>query len=478
MIADGYQSELASTIQKLADVLDELSELLRRGDENREQPSPEDGGVDGNDAPLAAPDLDAETLHLGELEQVREWLGARGVALCGVNTSLSDFESAMLVVARLFGDHFEDLESLHDAVRSTLNSTGRFSVKMGQCSGETIGRNVALAQNLASLGVFLDVRYDKASRVLTGRTQISDGRIINFFTGRWFELWVRDRLLAALERRPSSVFSNLTLSLPNGQTREMDLLAFVHGQPLWIECKTGEPETYLQRFRELREVLHIDPRRSVLALLQVNATVSDQLTKIWGIEVIGRKDLPGALADIINSGPISHDGSASDAMAASPSVVGSLESYLRHRDLRPLPGLRTRLLGVLVTVWNESGPGTTLGDLSQVLASRVPEASRAVARELLKALYLGGAFNDFGGVPLASMASPVAEIVSLCPEELLRHCALGYARAILNADADWFSSESNKREFTTVTDCPPPTQSELEALLQGWGADGSSQAAE
>jgi len=114
-----------------------------------------------------------------------------------------------------------------------------------------------------------------------------NGKVINFFTGGWFERYVYQKIsdLLIKNKLKFTHLANPQIILPNGDDFELDLLFLIENQPLWVECKTGEYQAYVQKYSNARKILNIPKNRSVLIILGISDDIAEKLTELYDITI-------------------------------------------------------------------------------------------------------------------------------------------------------------------------------------------------
>ncbi|NUQ02037.1 MAG: hypothetical protein HUU35_19490, partial [Armatimonadetes bacterium] len=213
------------------------------------------------------------------------WLAARSIEV----RQYREPAPADAVYDRLalqLGSHFDDLRPLHDQIRRRQGNGGSFSLDLRQASQVQNTSICNFCTELHRQAFLTEYHYDRRARRLTGRLQRVP-RVINFITGGWFEryvLLITTRLLRGAGRKVDALV-NPQIVYPNGDAFELDLVLMVDGEPLWIECKTGDYQQYVHRYAEAQGQLGLRPQRGVLVVLGLADEITTSLSYTCALTV-------------------------------------------------------------------------------------------------------------------------------------------------------------------------------------------------
>lgn len=239
--------------------------------------------------PGEGPDVDPNS------QPVVDWLAARGIQ---VRTMRGDEPADDVYdwLATYLGRRFDNLRPLHDVIRRSLAKSRSFTLSLAGAPPGRISDTTQLCTKLLECAFLTHYYYDRNARRVFGTVQAS-GHVINFFTGGWFERYVRILLHQAFDGLVSdrALLSNAQVVLPGGHDFELDLLALLDGQPLWIECKTGDYQEHIDHYSRTRAVLGVPPDRSILVVLGLPDDLIETLTRLYDLRLANQHTLEGLL---------------------------------------------------------------------------------------------------------------------------------------------------------------------------------------
>ena len=123
-----------------------------------------------------------------------------------------------------------------------------------------------------------------------------DGHVQNFLTGGWLERYVLQVTRQVVEKRTGAwhyeqALSCAHLTLPDQSEAEFDMLLGTADKVLWVECKTGDWQSYVKHFRTINaQFLHLPPTQAVLVLLgevdEIDKASNGELTSMTVLDMV------------------------------------------------------------------------------------------------------------------------------------------------------------------------------------------------
>lgn len=197
---------------------------------------------------------------------LREWFAARQIdatfVLDAVDTTGYFDEAAREIVA-----HHETVADLMEQIRWAYRKEFSWiNVDLGRREPAAREAIMAFCRQLYGYTLFSRYSFKKQTQVLGLGIQPAPV-VRDFFLGAWLEwhaLWTLLHLCAT-NRQEFSCARNVTLSLQEAGTRELDVAALVAGRTLVvIECKTGEFRADIGKYTRLRQRLGLDRTQFIL----------------------------------------------------------------------------------------------------------------------------------------------------------------------------------------------------------------------
>ena len=123
--------------------------------------------------------------------------------------------------------------------------------------------------------------------------------IRDFFSGEWLEWYALVSCLqyAKARKRRFSCARNLSITLHNGESHELDVFMLIDGnQPICIECKTGEFRQNIDKYLGLRKRLGIPGRNFVMCITGLSDEHARGLTAMYDLAFVNERELAAHLS--------------------------------------------------------------------------------------------------------------------------------------------------------------------------------------
>jgi len=123
--------------------------------------------------------------------------------------------------------------------------------------------------------------------------------IRDFFSGEWLEWYALVSCLqyAKARKRRFSCARNLSITLHNGESHELDVFMLIDGnQPICIECKTGEFRQNIDKYLGLRKRLGIPGRNFVMCITGLSDEQAKGLTAMYDLAFVNERELAAHLS--------------------------------------------------------------------------------------------------------------------------------------------------------------------------------------
>ena len=306
-MADELPERLLEVLDRIAQSLEAIEQELRlwreAGLSVNERRTPEEENS------AKASETDSEVTSREEQpfpeDLLRSWLGVRGLTLQHV-THLNLEEEPWDWFARFLGNRFEHLCSFYERWKRALSLRQSFSLELRTAPPQQISDIVQFALRLKEASLIVDYQYYRSARMIRVMPAFSSD-IIKFVTGGWLERYV-GRLLWDMVKEMSLnpaqffVFLNIQLLLPNQQQTELDLLALYQNQALWLESKTGDYSSSVERWQQNSVYLQLPATHAGIVLLEFPSPTAQQMLKQrTGMQVLSLNTLPEFLRNVMQS---------------------------------------------------------------------------------------------------------------------------------------------------------------------------------
>lgn len=453
---------LEAILQELKSVTAELR-LLRS--ELKVQPSPR------VDEAVSAISLEQVVESPDETEEgsalvVYDWLIAKGITVKNYREQ-SAADTVFDQLALFLGERFKNLSRVHEFIRRSLSTGSSFTLNLSSSRQEEIADSTKFCTMLSSYAFLSSYKYNKFTKTIYAAPQ-RVGKVINFFTGGWFERYIYLRILSLLSqnRLEFTCLLNPQITFSNGDDFELDLLFLIDGQPLWVECKTGDYQVYIAKYSDARRLLSIPKSRAILIILGIPNDLTASLTNLYDITVANEDNfLERVCAAVGLWGYVQEQESIGLPTLSGIVVPSSLYTLLKKAGLRPVPEYRQQVIAELIAVVRSLDQPMTMNEVKSVLANKV-RASKSQLQDLLNAIVRSGCLLDDDGLTVLSFTSPFSKLVSNNPSVIESKCIESYVSAVLLVDPTYFENPHNVGEFERIVGGKAPDMATIGRLRE------------
>lgn len=431
-----------------------------------------------------AEDPDQEDLAGEEAAQeIIQWLNWQQVEVENYQEPDDQADALLDGLSLYLGDNYDVLSRFHWRLRGSVGRRTHFS--LDQCDPREKGIHSQFLKKLKACDYLSLGRVvkgsDKPDYIIAAPHSRPD--IQGFLDGGWFERFVYYKIVELLNAEvvDYQYLRNPKIVYQDGKNAELDLFFVIGGQPLVVECKTGQ-EFDIAKFAEHRNRLGLQPHQALLVALSLPDDQAYLRSKNWGIGVA----TPSTFLDHIKRLIPQEEGGAtaadnepeatihpanlhladpvdaasfSSSASSSPEDSGdeSLESFFKQRNLNLAPEYRGQVLAALSQFFNaaDTNVPTIFNQLTKHIRDAVKEEtgiSRGKVNEVLNGLRYSNYFLDRNGKPVVTITQPIHSIVSTDPDMLEQVCLDFYASRIAQLiDPDYLKTPENLQEFERLT---------------------------
>lgn len=368
-----------------------------------------------------------------------------------------DEDEVFDALSMFLGDKYESLSRLHDLIRKNLQTGSSFSLNLSGKSQEEIANNTNFCSQLNVYAFLSSYHYNSSAKTIYATPQ-KMGKVTNFFNGGWFERFVVKKISALFSENGLSYecLSNPKIVLQNGDSHELDMLFFEGEQPLWIECKTGDYQAYINKYSTIRKTISVPKRRSVLIVLGIADALSAKLTSIFDITVASQGNFLEKIRSTLDRSKkpkhiavnteLKNDKEKDESEQKAINKPSSLSVILNNSHLRPLPEYRMSVIKKLISVVQALEQPKNMTEVKTMLAEQLT-LSKSQLQDILNAIVRSGCLLDNAGNVVSSFSLPFATLVSVEPDIIEGHCLESYVVAVLKAEPDYFDDAHNISKF-------------------------------
>jgi hypothetical protein len=401
-------------------------------------------------------------------------------------------------VAVYLGRNYSNLKSLHQRLRRSNKSGKRFHFPLHQpdqpANAETVQVNLEFCELLRQ-AKFLDYHYNDTEEAKAVSLVVNEREDLErYLNGGWFERFIFYQVsdfLTSLEL-PHSCLENAKVIFPDGDRHELDLMFWVDGIPLWIECKAGRSfHEYFTLYSRLRIDFGIPKENALVVVLKLSAQQARTRTLLHHVTVINPSMLEPMIEIALNLRPHQTTQQFLAACVNAKEVERSSaapfpSTPLSRANLKPVPQHRTAILTALVEQFKQPiVPTNSFVLKSQLLASLTqatdefsqPISATAISH-VLTSLRVSGCFLDQDQQPVQRLGAAFASLCSLDVAQLEAKCIESYICKVLQFDLDYFDHPENIDRFEQKVNGQVPDSDRIAQLKTEVQAQLQRQAAE
>jgi hypothetical protein len=164
-------------------------------------------------------------------------------------------------LAKFMGAHYTEIAPFLTRYKAAMNRDVTAYMNLKDLPGSQITSITQVARQLYELGFAQSFYYQKSPYY---RLIVKPNRAINpnFITGAWLERYVYQEVSTALSQsgRRFEILANAQVLLPNQADFEIDLLVGIGSHHLWIEAKSGEYQSKLDKYAKIGQQMGLAPQ--------------------------------------------------------------------------------------------------------------------------------------------------------------------------------------------------------------------------
>ena len=236
-----------------------------------------------------APAQDATETHCGEALQA--FMREKGFVITRIDNIVNE-SPIWLKLAQTIGSDYHSLLPIINALKVSQSSGSRIVVNLSRYAAVMRNACISFAKSLYKNALLVEYRYSSGPvPTLTMRVQ-KDGAIINFITGHWMEIYVYSMVREVLKNYAGlydievESYSNVQFMMNEKMVFELDILCFINSIPVWVECKTGEFQQHIVKYKKFASSNDISLENSFLVLAGVSADQAKNISDIHSYNVV------------------------------------------------------------------------------------------------------------------------------------------------------------------------------------------------
>lgn len=210
-----------------------------------------------------------------------------------VNLQALDTQGFYDEIAADLGNNFDVLQNILEKIRKTQRSNyTTVNLNISKQSQKDIKLITGFCKDLYDYSFVAKYFYNKNEKRIHLTLQTAPA-IINFFNGEWLEWYVFMKLVKVFyhKRDLFSCLRSFTINFPNEDKHEIDIFFLINSRiPLFIECKSGEFRSMIEKYNRLRKRLDIAKANFLVLVLGLSDEQTNGLTNMYDVTFVNEKN--------------------------------------------------------------------------------------------------------------------------------------------------------------------------------------------
>lgn len=205
-------------------------------------------------------------------------------------------------VAIELGDNLDIFGDILEKIRKTQrNNYNSVAISLSDHSQNQIKSITGFCKHLYEYSFVSKYFYNKNEKRIHLTLQTVP-EIVRFFNGEWLEWYVYMTLLKHLFQSGGlfSCLRSFNIQFVNEDKYEVDIFFLINSSiPVFIECKSGEFRSFIEKYSKMRRRLDIDKKNFLILVLGLSDEQTFGLTNMYEITFVNEKNLIKHVAELI-----------------------------------------------------------------------------------------------------------------------------------------------------------------------------------
>lgn len=227
-----------------------------------------------------------------QFKPIIDWFKIKNIAL-DIDTKTINTQGFFDEVAVALGEDYELLKTINDQIkRAQRNGHDSVSIPISKYSQGQIHGLTDYCQTLYDFSFVAKFFYKKHEQRIHLVLQKAPS-VLNFFNGEWFEWFAFMKLLILFYEKkiPFSGLRSFKVHFSNEDKYEVDVFFLINNEtPLFIECKSGEFRSTIEKYQKLRKRMGIDKENFTMLVLGLTDEQITGLTSMYDITFLNENN--------------------------------------------------------------------------------------------------------------------------------------------------------------------------------------------
>ena len=227
-----------------------------------------------------------------QFKPIIDWFETKQIQV-DVNLQALDTQGFYDEIAVDLGNNFDVLQNILEKIKKTQRSNyTTVNLNISKQSQKEIKLITGFCKDLYDYSFVAKYFYNKNEKRIHLTLQTAPA-IINFFNGEWLEWYVFMKLVKVFYEKKDlfSCLRSFTINFPNEDKHEIDIFFLINSRiPLFIECKSGEFRSMIEKYNRLRKRLNIDKSNFLVLVLGISEEQTNGLTNMYDVTFVNEKN--------------------------------------------------------------------------------------------------------------------------------------------------------------------------------------------
>jgi len=195
--------------------------------------------------------------------------------------------------ALYLGDNYDAIEKLYKMIKRTMQKGESFKLHIVNEPQKAISMMCQFAHRLYQSAFLADYKYLKSPQFLITARSSTLPNVQNFFSGQWLERYILQKMIEVVDNYFNkhsihlkwSYLINPQIILPNEDDFELDILFEIEGYMYWVEAKTGDYQSYIDKYSKMSKILGVDNQHAFMVLTNIDDNLCESLSSMFSMNV-------------------------------------------------------------------------------------------------------------------------------------------------------------------------------------------------
>ncbi|MEO1958267.1 MAG: hypothetical protein ABGX23_01815 [Nautiliaceae bacterium] len=226
------------------------------------------------------------------IQEIEDYLASKNIKVKTKKKDTILYSDNLSKLANFIGKNYENVKEFIHKLKVDNNKAQGFTMNLKDFSPKKISDINQLAKWLYDIGFLEKYVYKNSPNFLLYAKLNRNPKAINFLLGGWMEIYIRNVVLKILSEigLDGCYIKNYQISLPDEKDFELDLVFKVGDDFYWIETKTGDYQSYINKYANFYKLIGINKENAFLVLSDMSEEGAKTLSDMYEINTLRLQD--------------------------------------------------------------------------------------------------------------------------------------------------------------------------------------------